>query len=169
MKEKIDRDDREVKKGGQWITGVVCVADTLNSHETSSDYHPPQASPFSDPILSILFISHSSPSLLAHHHTELLHHELLLIIRPARVDNLSRYRHRPLPPFHRSVIAWSRLLVGTLTSAQGQGEAFNPGRFLEESSPYAWALLGTGLCIGLSVFGAGWCVILTPECQAIVG
>ncbi|GFZ51622.1 Probable V-type proton ATPase 20 kDa proteolipid subunit [Saitozyma sp. JCM 24511] len=52
-------------------------------------------------------------------------------------------------------------LVGLYLLFTGQGEHFNIGRFLAESSPYAWALVGVGLCIGLSVAGAGWGIFVT--------
>ena len=39
------------------------------------------------------------------------------------------------------------------------------GQFLESVSPYAWADLGIGLCIGLSVVGAAWSVILRHGTQ----
>jgi len=43
----------------------------------------------------------------------------------------------------------------------GSGEVFNVAKFLEEVNPYMWAMTGIGLCVGLSVIGAGWGIFVT--------
>lgn len=74
----------------------------------------------------------------------------------------------PFAPFHLTVVmpgfyttlatgAISLLsIVGLYMLFTGTGEAFNVGKLLEDTSPYAWASTGMGLCIGLSVAGAAW-------------
>jgi len=64
------------------------------------------------------------------------------------------------------MIAYGGLTLATLVAGYitftGSGTQFNPGSFLEQTSPYAWAMTGVGLNIGLSVAGAGWSVETPP-------
>lgn len=60
-----------------------------------------------------------------------------------------------------STVSLAALFAGYILFT-GSGTQFNPGAFLEQTSPYVFALTGMGLNIGLSVAGAGWSVPHSP-------
>ncbi|GLB37814.1 putative proteolipid subunit [Lyophyllum shimeji] len=66
----------------------------------------------------------------------------------------TKYYSYGLPTFIIIVVALYLLFTGS-------GESFNVGRYLEEVNPYVWAGTGIGLCIGLSVLGAAWGILVT--------
>jgi hypothetical protein len=94
-----------------------------------------------------------------------LRHGLLLDLLFLWPPYLSRNFYCTLSSLYRYVFKRQKSTVSN--HAPDSGEAFNVGRFLEESSPYAWGAIGIGLCTGLSVLGAGWYVPrIAPQCPA---
>lgn len=83
---------------------------------------------------------------------------LLPILRPRRLSD-SQYHLRTtrtyLTLFSQFVLVSTAVLYALFT---GSGTQFNLGGFLEELSPYTFAMVGVALNIGLSVAGAGWSV-----------
>ncbi|KAI9495153.1 hypothetical protein BDB00DRAFT_814882 [Zychaea mexicana] len=69
-----------------------------------------------------------------------------------------------MPGFYTSLAGTATsviTIVGLYMLLTGTGQEFNVGKYLEASSPYAWATTGMGLCIGLSVAGAAWGIYVT--------
>lgn len=97
------------------------------------------------------------------HPEPLLHRHGLRYLWSLWSAYLSHHSYCPVSSLHWYV-QWTQFITeGHLTREHftlGSGEAFNVGRFLEESSPYAWGATGIGLCLGFSVLGAGWCVFV---------
>jgi len=63
--------------------------------------------------------------------------------------------------YYSSFVAFMAVVIALYLLFTGSGETFNVARFLEEVNPYMWAMTGIGLCVGLSVLGAGWGIFVT--------
>jgi len=63
--------------------------------------------------------------------------------------------------YYSSFVSFLIVVIALYLLFTGSGEVFNVGRFLEEVNPYMWAMTGIGLCVGLSVLGAGWGIFVT--------
>jgi len=63
--------------------------------------------------------------------------------------------------YYSSFVAFLAVVIALYLLFTGSGETFNVARFLEEVNPYMWAMTGIGLCVGLSVLGAGWGIFVT--------
>ncbi|EPY51979.1 V-type ATPase V0 subunit C [Schizosaccharomyces cryophilus OY26] len=51
-------------------------------------------------------------------------------------------------------------LVGLYMLFHGNGEAFDFGSFLLQTSPYTWGLLGIASCVAFGIIGAAWGIFI---------